>query len=38
MLSLLLQTFGITMPVFSMLFLGVLLRRVGAIDEPFINL
>lgn len=37
MLALLLQTFGITAPVFSMLFLGVLLRRLGAIDAPFIN-
>lgn len=37
MLALLLQTFGITAPVFSMLFLGVLLRRVGSIDPPFIN-
>ncbi|WP_160288191.1 AEC family transporter [Pseudomonas knackmussii] len=37
MLALLLQTFGITAPVFSMLFLGVLLRRIGLIDPPFIN-
>lgn len=37
MLALLLQTFGITAPVFSMLFLGVLLRRIGSIDPSFIN-
>lgn len=37
MLALLLQTFGITAPVFAMLFLGVLLRRVGWIDPAFIQ-
>ncbi|MCP8463783.1 AEC family transporter [Pseudomonas sp. ZM23] len=37
MLALLLQTLGITAPVFAMLFLGVLLRRVGWIDPPFIQ-
>ncbi|WP_152220623.1 AEC family transporter [Pseudomonas sp. SCB32] len=37
MLALLLQTFGITAPVFAMLFLGVLLRRVGAINPEFIQ-
>lgn len=37
MLALLLQTFGITAPVFSMLLLGVLLRRVGAINPEFIQ-
>ncbi|MHB9797959.1 AEC family transporter [Pseudomonas sp. MT3] len=37
MLALLLQTFGITAPVFAMLFLGVLLRRVGWIDPVFIQ-
>jgi predicted permease len=37
MLALLIQTLGITAPVFSMLFLGVLLRRVGWIDAAFIQ-
>ncbi|WP_374439995.1 AEC family transporter [Pseudomonas panipatensis] len=37
MLALLLQTLAITAPVFSMLFLGVLLRRVGWIDPTFIS-
>lgn len=37
MLSLFLQTLYVTLPVFSMLFLGALLRRLGQIDEPFIH-
>ncbi|MBM7061549.1 AEC family transporter [Pseudomonas sp. UL073] len=37
MLALFLQTLTVTIPVFSMLFLGVLLRRLGQIDESFIN-
>lgn len=37
MLALLLQTLSITAPVFAMLFLGVLLRRVGAINPEFIQ-
>ncbi|MBD9485444.1 AEC family transporter [Pseudomonas sp. PDM14] len=37
MLALFLQTLTITIPVFSMLFLGVLLRRLGQIDENFIH-
>ncbi|PWU31931.1 AEC family transporter [Pseudomonas sp. RW407] len=37
MLALLFQTLGITAPVFSMLFIGVLLRRVGWIDQGFIQ-
>jgi predicted permease len=36
-LSLLQQTLNITAPVFAMLFLGVLLKRVGLIDERFIE-
>jgi predicted permease len=31
------QTLAITAPVFSMLFIGVLLKRLGAIDTAFIN-
>ena len=37
MLSLLLQTLNVTLPVFSMLFLGILLRRLGQIDAAFIQ-
>lgn len=37
MLALFSQTLGITAPVFAMLFLGVLLRRLGWIDVAFIN-
>ncbi|TBU89503.1 AEC family transporter [Phytopseudomonas dryadis] len=37
MLAVLQQTISITAPVFSMLFLGVLLRRIGWIDAAFIN-
>lgn len=37
MLALFHETLGVTAPVFAMLFLGVLLRRIGWIDEPFIN-
>lgn len=37
MLAVVQQTLAITAPVFAMLFLGVLLRRFGQIDEPFIN-
>ena len=36
MLSLVVQTLGVTAPVFAMLFLGVVLRRVGWIDSAFI--
>ncbi|MDD0972736.1 AEC family transporter [Pseudomonas fontis] len=36
MLALFLQTLNITAPVFAMLFLGVLLRRINAINEGFI--
>lgn len=32
------QTLAITAPVFSMLFIGVFLKRVGAIDTAFINM
>jgi predicted permease len=31
------QTLGVTAPVFSMLFLGVALKRLGWIDDSFIN-
>lgn len=37
MLTLFLQTLNVTLPVFAMLFLGVLLRRLGQIDAAFIN-
>ena len=37
MLAVFLQTLTITIPVFSMLFLGVLLRRLGQIDDHFIH-
>ncbi|MCC6074730.1 AEC family transporter [Pseudomonas sp. GCM10022188] len=37
MLSLFLQTLYITLPVFAMLFLGMLLRRLGQIDDHFIH-
>ncbi|UCJ16902.1 AEC family transporter [Pseudomonas sp. MM211] len=37
MLAVLQQTLGITAPVFSMLFLGVLLKRLRWIDDAFIN-
>ncbi|MDH1109886.1 AEC family transporter [Pseudomonas otitidis] len=37
MFSVVQQILGITAPVFSMLFLGVLLRRLGWIDAPFID-
>lgn len=37
MLSLFLQTLSVTLPVFAMLFLGVLLRRLGQIDAAFIH-
>lgn len=37
MLELFSQTMAITAPVFAMLFLGVLLRRLGLIDVPFID-
>jgi len=38
MLALFSQTLAITAPVFAMLFLGVLLRRLGWIDVAFINM
>ncbi len=37
MLALFHATLGVTAPVFAMLFLGVLLKRLGWIDEVFIN-
>ncbi|WP_137889354.1 AEC family transporter [Pseudomonas sp. 2FE] len=37
MLALISATFGITAPVFAMLFLGVLLKRLGLIDAAFIG-
>ncbi len=37
MLALLIQTLNITAPVFAMLFLGVLLRRIHLIDDNFIK-
>ena len=37
MLSLFLQTLSVTLPVFAMLFLGVLLKRFGQIDDRFIH-
>ena len=37
MLSLFLQTLYVTLPVFAMLFLGMLLRRLGQIDDHFIH-
>ncbi|WP_058970147.1 AEC family transporter [Pseudomonas syringae] len=36
MLAIFLETLNITAPVFAMLFLGVLLRRIGAINDGFI--
>lgn len=36
-MSLVLQTLNVTAPVFAMLFLGVVLRRLGWIDAVFIN-
>lgn len=36
MSSLVVQTLGVTAPVFAMLFLGVVLRRIGWIDSAFI--
>jgi predicted permease len=37
MFAIIAATFGITMPVFAMLFLGVFLKRLALIDGPFIN-
>ena len=37
MLAVVQQTIGVTAPVFAMLFIGVLLKRVGLIDAVFIN-
>lgn len=37
MLALFSQTLAVTAPVFAMLFLGVLLRRIGWIDAAFVN-
>lgn len=37
MLALFIQTLNITAPVFAMLFMGVLLRRIGAINDNFIQ-
>ncbi len=37
MFALFQQTLAITAPVFAMLFLGVLLKRIGAIDNTFIH-
>ncbi|UVE18541.1 AEC family transporter [Pseudomonas sp. LS44] len=37
MLAIFLQTLAVTAPVFAMLFLGVLLKRLGQIDSAFIN-
>jgi len=37
MLAIFLQTLTITAPVFAMLFLGVLLKRVGWINDSFIH-
>lgn len=37
MLALLIQTLNITAPVFAMLFLGVLLKRIRLIDDNFIK-
>ena len=36
MLGIFLETLNITAPVFAMLFLGVLLKRIGAINDGFI--
>ncbi|GAB0062003.1 hypothetical protein IBA8401_30320 [Pseudomonas syringae] len=36
MLAIFLETLNITAPVFAMLFLGVFLRRIGAINDGFI--
>ena len=37
MLALLIQTLNITAPVFAMLFMGVLLKRIRLIDDSFIK-
>ena len=37
MLAIFLQTLSITAPVFAMLFLGVLLKRINWIDDHFIH-
>lgn len=37
MLALFLQTLNITAPVFAMLFMGVLLKRINAINDGFIH-
>ena len=37
MLAIFLETLNITAPVFAMLFLGVLLKRVGWINDSFIH-
>ncbi len=37
MSSLVIQTLGVTAPVFAMLFLGVVLKRIGWIDSAFIG-
>jgi predicted permease len=37
MLAVVQQTLAVTAPVFSMLFLGAVLKRLGLIDGPFIN-
>ncbi len=37
MLAIFLETLNITAPVFAMLFMGVVLKRVGAINDGFIN-
>src|SRR5690606_29845910 len=37
MSSLVVQTLGVTAPVFAMLFLGVVLKRIGWIDSAFIG-
>lgn len=37
MLAVVQQTISVTVPVFSMLFLGVVLKRLGLIDAAFIN-
>lgn len=37
MLAVVQQTISVTAPVFSMLFLGVVLKRLGLIDVPFVN-
>ena len=37
MLALIQQTLAVTAPVFAMLFLGVLLKRIGWVDTAFVN-